>query len=156
MKSNIPRLPNIPPGLAAASCKDCAAFAVARIPDATSSRLNTLLSLGPLPNIQLFVFEPKSAPGISQLNTFAIPSIPSALDLNIPAKSPLNIFETPFIKPPNWLLIPLITSLNIAPTNWSPIQSVKFLTLFKKLPNILRIEPNKFSVIFFVAQGKKF
>ena len=156
IKSNIPRLPKIPPGLAAASWSDCAAFAVAKIVSATDSRLNVLLPLGPFPITHCCVLEPKSATGKSQLNAFASPNIPSAFDLNIPTKSPSNIFDTPFIRPPSWLLIPFIMSLNIAPTNWSPIQSVKFLTLSKKLVSILRTEPNKLSVIFFAAQGKKF
>ena len=156
IKSNIPRLPKIPPGLPAASCNDWAAFAVANIVVATLSKLNVLLPLGPFPIVQLFVFDPKSAAGRSQLNAFAIPNKPSALDLNIPTKSPSNILETPAINPLSCLLILLITSLKIAPTNWSPIQSVKFLTLSKKPVNKFLTDPNKLSVIFFAAHGKKF
>ena len=43
----------------------------------------------------------KSATGKSQSNAFAIPNIPSAVYLSMPIKLPLNILDTPFIKPPN-------------------------------------------------------
>ena len=82
-----------------------------------SAIFSKFIFLGPAPIIHPFVFDPKLASGKSQLKAFAKPNKPSAFDLNISTKLPLNIFETPFMSPPSWLLIPFMISLNIAPTN---------------------------------------
>ena len=116
IKSNKPRLPITPPGLAAASFNSCAAFAIARTLPAMFSKFKLP---GPTPNIHLLVFPHKSAVGISQSSkTLAIPSRPSAFDLNNPSISPPgNILATPAIASANSELIPLIISLNNAPIN---------------------------------------
>ena len=116
IKSNKPKLPITPPGLAAASFNSCAAFAILKICPAIFSNP---IDAGPNPIIHLLVFAPKSAAGASQSSKIlAIPNIPSALPLNIPSISPLgNIFATPFTTSASSELIPLITSLKIAPIN---------------------------------------
>ena len=154
IKSNNPKLPITPPGLAAASFNSCAAFAISKICPAIFSNPT---DAGPIPIIHLFVFAPKSAAGISQSSKIlAIPNIPSALSLNIPSISPSNMLETPFNTSPNTLLIPLMTSLKIAPINWSPIQSVKFSTLSVNCVSKLKTSPDNLSVIFLTTQGKAF
>ena len=116
IKSKNPRLPKTPPGLAAASFNSCAALAIARTLPAMFSKFKLP---GPTPNIHLFVYDPKSAVGMSQSsNTLAIPSKPSAFPLNNPSISPLgNILATPPIASANSVLIPFIISLNNAPIN---------------------------------------
>ena len=116
IKSNKPKLPITPPGLAAASFNSCAAFAIAKTFPAIFPKSKLP---GPPPSIHLLVFPPKSAVGISQSSkTLAIPSNPSAFPLNNPSISPLgNMSATPLIASPNSVFIPLIMSLNIAPTN---------------------------------------
>ena len=116
IKSKNPRFPKTPPGLAATSFNSCAALAIAKTFPAMFSKFKLP---GPAPSIHLLVLEPKSAVGISQSSkTLAIPSNPSALFLNKPSISPLGkILATPLIASLNSLLMPLIISLNIAPTN---------------------------------------
>ena len=121
IKSNIPRFPITPPGLAATSLSSCAAFAIDNTFPAILLRSTPA---GPPPIIHLLVLPPKSASGISQsLKICAAPNKSSALERNKssiplpPAKPGGNIFETPPITSASSVLIPPITSLNNAPIN---------------------------------------
>ena len=116
IKSNRPRFPITPPGLADASLNSCAAFAILRISPAIFSRL---ILRGPIPSKKPFVFPPKSAFCTSQSsNISAIPNIPSALSLNkFSIFASGNISATPFNPSSSSVLIPLMMSLNNAPIN---------------------------------------
>ena len=116
IKSNNPRLPITPPGLAAASFNSCAAFAMLRISPAMFSRF---ILRGPIPSKKPFVFPLKSAFCTSQSsNISAIPNIPSALSLNkFSIFASGNILATPFNPSSSSELMPLMISLNSAPIN---------------------------------------
>ena len=121
IKSNMPRFPITPPGLAATSLSSCAAFA---IDNTFPAILLKSTPAGPPPMIHLLVLPPKSASGISQsLKISAAPNNPSALERSKssmplpPAKPGGNIFETPPIASASSELIPPIISLNNAPIN---------------------------------------
>ena len=98
-----------------ASLNSWAALAISKTLPAISS--NDIL-VGPIPRVHSLTSPDISVPsGAHPSKILASPSIPSAFHLNIPARSPSNILDTPFITSPNSLLIPPIISLNSAPTN---------------------------------------
>ena len=150
------KLPAIPPGAAAASAKDSAAFA-------TPNNLfaNPLIGidtfLGPFPTVHWFVFEPNSdaAVGKSHSTTCAIPNNPSAFSLNILAMSPGNISPKSPIKGASASFILPIILFKIPDVNWSAMQGVKLETFDKNGASKLAIFPSNLSVTFFIAQGIK-
>ena len=125
-KSNCPNNPwAMPPGAPAASCKDCAAFAILMI--ASPDTLG--IFIGPFPKHQILVFI-FAVPGATHFIASWIPSNPSAFPLkSLIISKPPSIFPTPPSSGPNASPIPLMTLLNIAPENWSAIQGVKLVTL---------------------------
>ena len=125
-KSNCPNKPAaIPPGAPAASCKDCAAFAILII----ASPVTPGIFIGPFPRHQILDLT-LAVLGATHFIASWIPSNPSALPLISLIKSkPYKILPTPPRSGPNTSPIPFTTLLKIAPVNWSAIQGVKFVTL---------------------------